>query len=184
MKKGSKKKSSASGSDDAALDVADAEAAVDAQQRSMASGSGTGYVGTMSADDLAAEADRLEQIVNSSDEGESMNVAPAFLARHPDANAADEEGDEGEEGAALGQSASRVGSLSVEHPRARMARSLYDNLHGRKPSAQSAEELSDLAERVGLNVDGSGSNGAIKSDFVREMDSLLAQHVAHAPASE
>lgn len=176
MKKGSKR-AAAKKSTATELDTTDTDAVVEAQQKSMAANVGTGYVGTMSAEALADEADRLEKIVNTDNDAPQTGVSPAFLSRHPDAIAEDEQGDEVEEGAALGQPGSRVGFASVEHPRARMASSLHDILKGRKPSAFTADELSDHAEKVGLNVDGSGDDGAVKkADFVRAMDSLIAQH--------
>lgn len=147
-------------------------------------GEGVGYVGTMTDEQREAEEDRLFDVLNVPDDYKpSVGVAPTFLSRDPDAVAADEEGDEGEEGAALGQTYSRVGSLSVEHPRARMASALHDRLKGHEPSSFTADELSAHAEKVGLSVDGSGANGAVvKADFVRAMDVLAGQYPRAASA--
>lgn len=76
-------------------------------------------------------------------------------------------------------SAQRVGTRSVEHPRARMASAMHEWLDGSKPSAFSADELSAAAEKFGMQVDGTGADGAVvKTDFVRAMDALGAQFPA------
>ncbi|MEO7102879.1 MAG: hypothetical protein ABI119_06035 [Gemmatimonadaceae bacterium] len=144
-------------------------------------GEGTGYVGTMSQAEKDAEAERLHDIVNAdSDSTPSTGVAPAFLGRDPDADFSDMDLEEGEEVGALG---SRVGFASVQHPRARMASAMHDWLGDTTASGNTLEDLSGFAEQVGMNVEGTGSNGTVlKADLVRAMDALGAEYPA-APAA-
>lgn len=149
---------------------------LEAQQEMLDSGkgAGTGYVGTMSADERAAEADRLDAIVNhDSDSSYTPRVAPAVLGRHEDAEI---ETDEGEE---IGVPGSRVGFTTVLHPRAGRARAMHDWLDGAKPSELTSEELSGYAEKVGMSVEATGANGqTLKSDLVRAFDDLAAEYPA------
>lgn len=159
------------------LDGTDAEAIVAAQQEMLRTGKGAGwgYVSSLSAEDKAAEEQRTDEQVNSPDDQyEATGVAPIALGRDPDADHSDMELDEGEE---IGVPGSRVGFATVSHPRARQASALHDHLKGYAPSELSFDELHDAATAVGMNVEGSGKDGAIlKADFVQAMDGLLAQY--------
>lgn len=162
-----------------ALADATPEELLEAQQESLDTGVGlgVGYVGTMSPDEKAKEADRLEGIVNhAEDKNYRPRVAPPVLGRDPDADdLAMEEGGES------GPSSSRVGFRSVVHPRASLASAMHDWLDGARPSDVSADELSEYAGKVGMNVEASGANGAVlKSDLVRAFDDLASEYPAPA----
>lgn len=167
-----------------AVDGTDAEALVAAQQEMLQTGKGAGwgYVSSSSGEDKAKEEQRKDEQVNSPDDQYvATGVAPVALGRDPDADHSDMELDEGEE---IGVPGSRVGFATVSHPRARQASALHDHLKGYAPSELSFDELHTAAEGIGMNVEGSGKDGAVlKADFVQAMDGLLAQYPSGGDAA-
>jgi len=155
-------------------DAHDAEALIESTQHMLRTGkdAGVGYVGTMSPEQSTAEEARLHAIVNSEADKLYRPSVSVPMGRDPNADVSMLEDD------SPLPLASRVGSRAVEHPRARTASAMHDQLRGRAPSDLTADELSALAEKVGLQVEeGTGANGAVlKSDFVQAMDALGAAH--------
>lgn len=162
-----------------ALADATPDEVLEAQQKMLETGegAGVGYIGTMSPEEKDALAAELHDKVNdASDSDYNPRVAPAFLGRDPDADFSDMDMEEGEE---IGTPGSRVGFATVPHPRSRMAAAMHDGLSGYAPSEMNADELSSLAEKVGMEVNGTGANGTVlKADLVRAMDGLAAEYPA------
>ena len=151
----------------------DAQAAIESVQHSQTTGRdlGVGYVGTMSPEQSTAEEARLHAIVNSETDKDYRPSVSVPMGRDPNADVSMLEDD------SPLPLASRVGFRAVEHPRARMASAMHDQLRGRAPSDLTADELSAVAEKVGLQVEGTGASGApLTSDFVQAMDALAGAH--------
>jgi hypothetical protein len=163
------------------LDPTDADAMVNAQQRSMTEPEARGYLGTMTQEQKEAlDAAQTAASNHKSDKQYRPTVAAPMLGRDP--NADTDALDDDDDAARMGN-ASRVGFRTVQHPRARTADALHDALGDTDGSDLTVDELAGLTDRAGLTVEGTGATGSVlKSDLLQAIAGVRAEF-PRAPAA-